>query len=231
MYDKDLTREDIELIVSDKIKGSFAYMALALLVTVGAAFFALRDINVLSFIIESYSVIFILQLIIGMGLAGFAYKANTFVLTVALLAYSVLTGFSLTAISLIFEMDSVISILIETTVLFVVLASYGYFTKKDFYSLGRILTILLISIIISSVINLFFSITILETVISSVGMVLFMLYTIYDVNNTKNNIMILASQGDLELLDRVQIIGAFSLYLDFINLFIYMLRLFGKRKN
>ncbi|MDU4653147.1 MAG: Bax inhibitor-1 family protein, partial [Sneathia sanguinegens] len=89
----------------------------------------------------------------------------------------------------------------------------------------------LVSIIIMSVINIFLRSSSLDLMLSILGVIVFVIYVAYDTQLIKNKIVILARQGQLDLLDRVEIVGAFSLYLDFINLFIYLIRLFGRRKN
>ena len=115
--------------------------------------------------------------------------------------------------------------------MFLVLTIYGYTTKSNLQSYTSFLFVGLISIIIMSVINMFIGSNTLDLLLSALAVVVFVIYTAYDTQRIKNTIISLSYQGQLDLLDRVEIIGALSLYLDFINLFIYLIRIFGRRKD
>lgn len=222
--------EEIENIVNAKIMKSFSYMFLALLLTFGVSFSMFYSYSLFLYVYENYFIIIMLEIFVGMALSMMAYRANTVILTMLLFTYSVLTGLTLGVFMFIFSPESIISTLISVVILFLVLAIYGYKTDRILYSWGRILSIALISILIASIINIFLGVSILNLAISAGISILMMAYIVYDVNTIKNNILLLVSEGNYEIIERVQIVGAFALYLDFINLFINLLRIFGKRK-
>lgn len=222
--------DQIEKIVENKMKTSFLYMFFALLITFGIAFSTLYSLNMVMFVYKFYSIILIAEVIVAIAFGALSYRANASTLSIFLLIYSVLTGFTLSALMLIFTPESIISILVSVVALFLVLSIYAYKTEKSFYSWGRMLSIVLIAVLITSIVNIFLGIAIINTAISAVISVLMMAYIVYDVNTIKNNILLLVSEGQYDLIERVQIVGAFALYLDFINLFISLLRIFGKRK-
>ena len=116
-----------------------------------------------------------------------------------------------------------------TLTIFVVTAIYGYTTQEDLSSYRRFFMIALISLIILSIINAFMGVGMLEWVITIGGVVIFTGLIAYDVNRIKF-ISYQLADGDNEAMEKMGIIGALNLYLDFINLFIYILRIFGRKK-
>ena len=164
-------------------------------------------------------------------MAMFIYKAKPGTLLIGLLVYSASTGILLSYIAQIYTIQSVLSVLMSTICLFAVLSIYSFITRSNLMSYSGFLFVGLVSIIIMSVINIFLRSSSLDLMLSILGVIVFVIYVAYDTQLIKNKIVILARQGQLDLLDRVEIVGAFSLYLDFINLFIYLIRIFGRRKN
>ena len=114
--------------------------------------------------------------------------------------------------------------------MFIVIAAYGYTTKEDLSNYGKYLMTGLISIIIMSLINFFLKAPILYWIGTVLGIVIFSALIAYDVNRIKK-IAFQMSNGDEEVMNKLGIIGALNLYLDFINLFLYLLRIFGKRRR
>lgn len=113
--------------------------------------------------------------------------------------------------------------------MFAVIAVYGYTTKEDLSNYGGFLKTGLISLIIMSLINMFIGAPMLYWAVTILGVVIFSALIAYDVNRIKNMAYELA-EGDDELIGKLGIIGALNLYLDFINLFLYILRIFSKKK-
>ncbi len=229
-YDIEHSDINIEELVSEKMKITFLILTTALLVTLGTVFMVFNSYTLVNLVYDGFMPIMILQFILAMALSSLVYKANKIILLVMLYAYSVLTGATLSFVGLVYTPLSVISILGATVVLFTVLSIYGYITKQDLTNLSSLLFGGLIALVIVGVINIFLKNSMLDLMLSFAGVAIFIVYTAYDTNKIKNNIKALAYSGDTEILDKVAIIGAFSLYLDFINLFIYLLRLFGKKK-
>ena len=131
----------------------------------------------------------------------------------------------------IYTGESVIAVFLGTLVLFSVLAIYGYVTKEDLSKYRTYLMVGLIALVVMSIINVFLRSSQMDFILSIVGVVLFVIFTAYDVNRIKNQFThSIVYEKEVELLDKIEIAGALTLYLDFINLFLYLLRLFGRRR-
>lgn len=142
--------------------------------------------------------------------------------------YSCLNGLTLSVIFMVFTAESLASTFFITAGTFAAMSAYGYFTKKDLSSWGNILMMSLIGIIIASVVNIFFQNEMLYWIVTYVGVLVFVGLTAYDTQKIKA-MNIIGNEGTEE--DRKEaIMGALTLYLDFINLFLMLLRLFGDRK-
>lgn len=227
----DIDQHEIRNIVDKKIKGSFLYMSIALIVTFLTGYFTVTNEAVRSISYTLLPLFLILQFVLPISMSLFIYKVNATILRVMFVIYSISTGVILSFIAEYYTLGSVISVLSGTIVLFLVLTIYGYTTKSNLQSYTSFLFVGLISIIIMSVINMFIGSNTLDLLLSALAVVVFVIYTAYDTQRIKNTIISLSYQGQLDLLDRVEIIGALSLYLDFINLFIYLIRIFGRRKD
>ena len=138
--------------------------------------------------------------------------------------YSFVTGLTLSTIFIAYKLDSIIIVFGITSLMFAIMALIGTFTKIDLTKIGTILFMGLIGIIIASIINIFLGSYAFDLGITIIGIIIFTLYIAYDVQKIK-----IISQNLEE--DKAAIICAFNLYLDFINLFIKLLRLFGKSKD
>lgn len=227
----DIDQHEIRNIVDKKIKGSFLYMSIALIVTFLTGYFTVTNEAVRSTSYTLLPLFLILQFVLPLSMSLFIYKVNATILRVMFVIYSISTGVILSFIAEYYTLGSVISVLSGTIVLFLVLTIYGYTTKSNLQSYTSFLVVGIISIIIMSVINMFIGSNTLDLLLSALAVVVFVIYTAYDTQRIKNTIISLSYQGQLDLLDRVEIIGALSLYLDFINLFIYLIRIFGRRKD
>ena len=149
--------------------------------------------------------------------------------TLLFIAYSAVNGVMLSAIFLVYTMQSIASAFFVTAATFGAMSLYGYFTKSSLDGLGKYLTMGLVGLIIAIAVNIFLHNGMLNLIISSVAVVLFTVLTAYDTQKIK---IMLALQPDAgEAAQRVALLGALSLYLDFINLFIYILQFFGGRNN
>lgn len=140
-------------------------------------------------------------------------------------AFAALMGLSFATIFAVYTMGSVFTAFMGGAVLFGTMSFYGYFTKRDLTGLGSFLMVGLIAIIIASVINIFIGSTVTQMVISAIAVLVFLGLTAYDTQRIREMVSV-----DTET-DREEILGALSLYLDFINLFLSLLQLFGNRKD
>lgn len=143
--------------------------------------------------------------------------------------YAGAMGLSLSFIFLVYTGASITQTFLVTAVAFGGLSLYGYTTKRDLSPIGTFLMMGLIGLIVASIVNLFLASTALAFAISAIGVVIFAGLTAWDTQNIKNTYLQHAQQGDDEWLGKAAIMGALSLYLDFINLFMFMLRFMGNR--
>ena len=146
------------------------------------------------------------------------------------LAYSFLNGLTFSVLGIVYAPGIIVSAFLGTFVLFAVLAVYGYLTRENLTKFTPILVAGLIAIILVSIINIFLQNSGVDLFISIIGVIIFTIFIAVDVNRIRNNIVAYAAQEDSEILNKIEIVGALNLYLDFVNLFIYILRLLGRRK-
>jgi uncharacterized protein len=138
--------------------------------------------------------------------------------------FAALMGLSFATIFVIYTAGSIASAFFGAAVLFCVMSVYGYFTKQSLDSVGKYLFVALIAIIITSIVNIFIGSSLLQTVISAAAVVIFLGLTAYDTQKIREQLM--ESDGPA-----IEVMGALTLYLDFINLFLSLLHLFGDRKE
>jgi FtsH-binding integral membrane protein len=138
----------------------------------------------------------------------------------ALMGFAALMGLSFAVIFAVYTMMSIFNAFMGAAVLFSVMSFYGYFTKRDLSGIGDMLIVALIAIIIASVINIFVGSTVMQMVISAIAILVFLGFTAYDTQTIREQVTDSDDTG-------IEILGALSLYLDFINLFINLLQLFG----
>ncbi len=171
---------------------------------------------------------YIIILLIEFGLAIFLsariHKMNSAMATFCYLLYCFITGITFSTIFLAFDMKSLILIFLVTALVFGLFALFGMFTKLSFDKLGTILFMMLLGIIIASVINIFVGSDTFDFIICIIGILAFICYICYD---TKKLPILFDNLGA----EKGAIYGAFQLYLDFINIFIYLLRLFGNNDS
>lgn len=143
----------------------------------------------------------------------------------ALLAFAALMGLSFATIFVVFTIGSIASAFMGAAVLFGTMSFYGYFTKKNLESWGSFLFVGLIAIIIASIINIFIGSTVTAMVISTLAIIIFMGLTAYDTQRIREMVSVETENGSAEVM------GALSLYLNFINIFLSLLQLFGVKNN
>jgi FtsH-binding integral membrane protein len=137
--------------------------------------------------------------------------------------FAALMGLSFATIFAVFTMGSIVSAFMGAAVLFGVMSGYGYFTKQSLDSVGKFMFVGLIAIIIASIVNIFIGSTVMQMVISALAIIIFLGLTAYDTQKIREELSVQAS-------DVAEVRGALTLYMDFINLFINLLQLFGDRK-
>ena len=210
---------------------SFLFMFIALLITGITALIVASSPSILMAIFGSGSSapligILILEFVVVLACSATLKKNNPVLSGTLFFIYSVMNGITFSVIFLAFQLGSIVSIFMVTALIFAVMAAYGALTKKDLSSWGSILLIGLFGIIIASVVNMFIGSSMVDTVVCVIGVAVFVAFTAYDVNKIKK-----LSQMNTGLSTTVLgLFGALNLYLDFVNLFLKLLRLFGKRR-
>ena len=208
----------------------FLYMILGIAISFGTGAYLLYfNQGLLSTLFNYYQFLIIAELAMVFSISFFINKMSSSLARSLFFAYSLVNGITLTVIGRIYAPQVIFYAFMITLTIFVVTAIYGYTTQEDLSSYRRFFMIALISLIILSIINAFMGVGMLEWVITIGGVVIFTGLIAYDVNRIKF-ISYQLADGDNEAMEKMGIIGALNLYLDFINLFIYILRIFGRKK-
>lgn len=210
----------------------YLWMSLALVITGFTAYFVATSQTLLTMIFGNSLVMWgliIAEFALVFAISGAINKLSLTTATLLFTLYSVLNGATLSVIFLAYTLSSIASVFFITSATFGAMALYGYFTKKDLSSWGRILFMALIGIIIATVVNIFLKSGALNMIVSYVGVLVFVGLTAYDSQKIKE--MLLQAPDAGEGMQKIALLGALSLYLDFINLFIYLLRIFGSSRD
>lgn len=210
----------------------YTWMTLAMLITGITAYGVASSPAILGMIFSSKVVFFgliIAELALVWGVTGMLNRISLTTATLMFIAYSVINGAVLSSIFLLYTMQSIGQVFFITAGTFGAMALIGYFTKTDLTSIGKILMMALIGLIIASVVNIFVGSTGMQTVISYLGVLIFVGLTAYD--SQKIKYMLMSQDNAGESAQKIALVGSLTLYLDFINLFIYLLRIFGSRRD
>jgi len=208
----------------------YRWMGIGLFLTAITAYFVASSES-LVYALASNSILFFGLLIAEFGLVIYLsariQKMSAETATAAFVIYSVLNGITLSLLLLVYTGASVASTFFTTALTFSAMSAYGYFTKRDLTTMGSYLQMGLIGLIIASVINIFWANGTMYWIISYVGVLLFVGLTAYDTQKIKK---MGAFVDGVQNTHKIAILGALTLYLDFINLFIMLLRILGDRK-
>ena len=204
----------------------FMWMFIGLLITFLVGYYVSTNENMIYniFATKFYWVIYIAEIVTVIVLSARILKMSKNGAIFGFLLYSFLSGLTFSSIFLTFKMSSIIFIFLITALVFLIFALIGYFTKIDLTKLGTILFMGLIGILIASIINIFVQSQTFDLILVIIGIIVFIGYIAYDINKVKR------LEGQIDE-DKLSIIGALELYLDFINLFIRLLQLFGKSRD
>lgn len=210
----------------------YLWMFLGLIVS-GVTAFVVASVPSLYHIILGNGFVFfaliICELALVFGLLWLIRRISANVAILLFLLYCFATGLTLSVIFLVYEFSSIGLVFFITAGMFGFMSLYGYLTKVDLTKMGQILAMCLFGLIIALVVNIFLGSSVADFVISIFGVVIFTGLTAYDTQKIKKA-NIIGNEGSDED-SKEAIIGALSLYLDFINLFLYLLRLLGKRRK
>jgi uncharacterized protein len=204
----------------------YGHMSLAVITSMIVSYFVGTSPELLQFFFTGamkWIVIFApLVAILGMSFAASSFSKSG--LQIFLQVFAALMGLSFATIFAVYTMGSIFTAFMGAGVLFGTMSLYGYFTKKDLTSMGQLMFVGLIAIIIASVVNIFIGSTVMQMVISAIAIIVFLGLTAYDTQKIREIVSVGGDTG------REEVMGALTLYLDFINLFIHLLQLFGNRK-
>lgn len=209
----------------------YNWMALALFVTGLVAYFTASSPQIINAITSSKLIFYgllISELLLVIYLTSAIQKLSQNMVITGFLIYSVLNGLTMSVIFLIYTSNSIATTFYVTAGTFGAMSLYGYYTKKDLTSIGNMAVMALIGIIIASIVNLFLQNEMMYWIITYLGVAVFVALTAYDTQKLKE----IGSKGFVngENMEKMSILGALTLYLDFINLFLFLLRIFGDRK-
>lgn len=214
------------------ISNVFVKMFLGLLVTAAAAIFTAANQTMLNLVYGSPVMMFVLiiaELVIVFSLSARINKISYASAKVMFYAYAVINGITLSSIFLVYNLGTVYTAFITASLSFGIMAIYGMVTKKDLTRIGNVMMMLLIGVIVASFINIFLKSSGFDLLISFTAVILFVGLVAFDTQKIKSYYY--ASSGDFQMQKKIGIIGALSLYLDFINIFLYILRIFANKKD
>ena len=210
----------------------YVWMTLALVLTGITAYGVASSPSLMMTIFQTPAVMWgliIAELAIVIAISAAINRLSLTTATLLFVLYSVLNGATFSLIFAVYTMSSIANVFFITAGTFGVMAAYGYFTKRDLSSWGKLLLMALIGLIIATLVNVFLvKSSGFDLILSYAGVLIFVGLTAYDTQKIKQ---MLAMQTDMgEGAQKVALLGALSLYLDFINLFLYLLRIFGRRE-
>ena len=210
----------------------YLWMTLALVLTGITAYGVASSPGLMMTIFQTPAIMWgliIAELAIVIAISAAINRLSLTTATLLFVLYSVLNGATLSLIFAVYTMSSIANVFFITAGTFGVMAAYGYFTKRDLSSWGKLLLMALIGLIIATLVNVFLvKSSGFDLILSYAGVLIFVGLTAYDTQKIKQ---MLAMQTDMgEGAQKVALLGALSLYLDFINLFLYLLRIFGRRE-
>jgi uncharacterized protein len=205
----------------------YAHMSLAVVVSMLVSYFVGTSPELLQFFftgVLKWIVIFApLAAIFGVSYV-LGTNPTKEVAQLCLHGFAALMGLSFAMIFAVFTMGSIVSAFMGAAILFGVMSGYGYFTKRSLDSVGRFMFVGLIAIVIASIVNIFIGSTVMQMVISALAIIIFLGLTAYDTQQIREMVSVDTSPA-------VEVSGALTLYMDFINLFLNLLQLFGGRKD
>lgn len=209
------------------LKKAFLWMFLGLLATGIIALYTYKTDALISFAMSGgLSILLILELVVVVVFSLISKKVPPIVVTILFFIYAAINGVTLSSIFYVYQLNSIVYIFFAAAAIFGIFALLGYTTKVDLSKFSTILFGLLLAGIIVSVINLFLNNSLVDLVLSWVMLIVFFGVTAYDIQKIKN-----LAQYDGIYKDKLHIYAAMDFYLDFINIFLRLLSIFGKRRD
>ena len=210
----------------------YVWMAFALVITGITAYGVASSPSLLNLIFSNKAVFFgliIAEFVLVLTVSAAINRLSLSTATLLFVLYSVVNGATLSCIFLAFSMATIGKVFFITAGTFGVMAFIGYTTKADLTSVGKILFMALIGLIIATVVNMFTKSEGFDLILSYIGVLVFVGLTAYDTQKIKRMLQLAPDAG--ESMQKMALLGALTLYLDFINLFLYLLRIFGRSRD
>lgn len=226
-----LTLEQVQAETQRFMVKVYGWMCLALFITGAMAIYTATSETLINFVFGSRLTLIgliILQFVAVGSLAGMVHRMSASTATLIFVGYSLLNGLTLAGIFLIYTSESIASTFFITGGTFGAMSLYGYTTKSDLSKWGNLLFMGLIGLVLASLVNIFMKSTMIYWITTYIGVIIFVGLTAYDTQKIKNT-NVIGNEGT-EDDSKEAIMGALTLYLDFINLFLFLLRIFGRRK-
>lgn len=210
----------------------YGLMSVAFTITAGTAYYVAHNPTLSKLFLKSPGVFFailVVQLVLVVGISFLMSRLSSSVATVLFFLYAVSMGLTTSVIFLAYQTSSIYVAFFVSAGMFLVMALYGYFTHTDLSSIGNIVLMALIGLLIGALVNLFLKSTMFDIVLSALGVIIFTALTAYDTQRIKTVGRMMLAEGQEPT--KIAVFGALTLYLDFINLFLYMLSLTGRRRD
>jgi uncharacterized protein len=218
-----------EMTIASFFNAVYAWMAAGLAITGAVAFAVANHMLPIPLTLGTFLVLFVVQLLLVVTISGAINRIGPAAATALFLLYAALNGVTLSVIFWAYTQSSLASAFLITAGTFAAMSVFGYTTRRDLTRFGSLLFTVLIGIVIASVVNIFLRSPFLYWIVSYGGVLLFVALTAYDTQALK---MIAAqSAGNPRMASRLAIVGSLRLYLDFINLFLFILRIMGNRRD
>lgn len=230
-YVKDISVKSEKSIVNSVMKNVFTLMTLALAATGAISYIVSNNIQIIKAILENQPLfwgLIIGELVLVMVLSAMINRISFTTALILFALYSVINGVTLAPLFIVFTAESIASAFFVTAGTFGAMAIFGYITKFDLSGIGKILIMALFGLIIASIVNIFLASSQMEMITNYAGVLIFTGLTAYDTQKIKN--MVQENINNENIIPKLSVIGSLTLYLDFINLFIKLLQLMGKRK-
>ena len=218
-------------VVATLMRNVYLWMTAALVITGLTAMLTAQSEALVALIFSSqwtWLGLIIAELVLVIWLSARIEKISFTTATIMFIVYSAINGLTLSSIFLVYEIGSIELTFFIAAGMYAAMALIGSFTKKDLSGIGKFLLMALIGLIIATVVNIFLRNAMFDFVVSVIGVVVFAGLTAYDAQKIRNSLAMAEDVNDSTM--KYSLLGALTLYLDFINLFLYLLRIFGSRK-
>ena len=238
-----MNAEELEKVIREKegsmslafpalMRKVYVWMTMALVITGLTAYGVASNTQLMMAIWSHQGCLFgliIAELAMVFAISAAINRLSLTMATLLFILYSAFNGVTLSAIFVVYSPVIITKVFFITAGTFGAMAAYGYFTKRDLTSIGRLMFMALIGLIIATVVNLFLKSAAFDLILSYIGVLVFVGLTAWDSQKIKRMLAMQTSMDENAM--KIALLGALSLYLDFINLFLYLLRIFGRSNN